>query len=155
MAQRTASPSTTSFTTSRRCFTTSGTDAFDSHRLAFEEAGGDLAWVFGVAAGWPADRAARATEIIVLHMRDDVSPTIDPESHILQVATSWEVVGRRPEEFPPEARTETLARYPRHGFGAEFLACFEDQAQRKPGSAAAASVANNAAGQIAANPLNG
>ena len=38
------------------------TEAFDSHRLAFEEAGGGLAWVFGVAAGWPADRAARATE---------------------------------------------------------------------------------------------
>ncbi len=27
------------------------TDSFDSHRVAFEEAGGDLAWVFGVAAG--------------------------------------------------------------------------------------------------------
>jgi HD superfamily phosphohydrolase YqeK len=40
------------------------TDPFDSHRVPFEEAGGDLAWVFGVAAGWTADRAARATEII-------------------------------------------------------------------------------------------
>jgi hypothetical protein len=130
------------------------TDAFDSHRVPFEEAGGDLAWVFGVAAGWPADRAARATEIIVLHMRDDVSSTADPESHILQVATSWEVVGRRPEEFPAEARAEILARHPRQGFGSEFLACFEDQARRKPGSAAAASVANNAAGRIKANPLD-
>src|SRR5258707_4109986 len=60
------------------------TDAFDSHRVSFEEAGGDLAWVFGVAAGWPADRAARAMEIIVLRMRDDVSATADPESHLLQ-----------------------------------------------------------------------
>ncbi len=129
------------------------TEPFDSHTLAFEEAGGDLAWVFGVAAGWSADRAARATEIIVLHMRDDVSPDADPESHILQVATSWEVVGRRPEEFPREARAEILARYPRKGVGAEFLGCFKDQARRKPGSAAAASVANDAAGRIAANPL--
>lgn len=79
------------------------TDAFDSHRLSFQEAGGELAWVFGVAAGWPADRAARATEIIVLHMRADVSPTVDPESHLLQVATGWDVVGRRPEEFPEQA----------------------------------------------------
>ena len=131
------------------------TEAFDSHTLAFEEAGGDLAWVFGIAAGWPADRAARATEIIVLHMRDDVPAAVDPESHILQVATSWEVVGRRPEEFPPEARAEMLARYPRQGFGREFLACFEDQARRKPDSAAAASVAKDAAGRIAANPLEG
>jgi hypothetical protein len=54
------------------------TEPFDSHRLAFEEAGGDLAWVFRVAAGWSADRAARATEIIVLHMRSDVSADADP-----------------------------------------------------------------------------
>ena len=131
------------------------TDPFDSHRVTFEEAGGDLAWVFGVAAGWPADRAARAAEVIVLHMRDDVSAAADPESHILQVATSWDVVGRRPEEFPTEARAEILARYPRQGFGSEFLACFEDQARRKPSSAAAASVANNGGERIKANPLDG
>jgi hypothetical protein len=131
------------------------TDAFDSHRMAFEEAGGDLAWVFGVAAGWPADRAARATEIIVLHMRDDVPPNADPESHMLQVATGWDVAGRRPEEFPADARAKVLARYPRQGFGDEFLACFEDQARRKPDSAAAVSIANNGAGRIKANPLDG
>ena len=91
----------------------------------------------------------------MLHMRDDVAPADDPESHILQVATSWEVGGRRPEEFPPDARAEILARYPRLEFGAEFLACFEDQARRKPGSAAAVSVDKDVAGRIAANPLEG
>jgi hypothetical protein len=131
------------------------TEAFDSHRLPFEEAGGQLAWVFGVAAGWPTERAARVSEIIVLHMRDEVSPASDPESHLLQVATGWEAVGRRPEEFPPDVRAEMLARYPWLGFGAEFLACFEDQARRKPGSAVAASVGKDIAGRIAANPLEG
>lgn len=131
------------------------TDPFDSHRVPFEVAGGDLAWTFGVAAGWPPDRAARASEIIVRHMREDVSADADPESHVLQVATGWEVVGRRPEEFPAESRAEILSRYPRRRFGGEFLACFQDQAGRKPGSAAAASVANDAAGRIAANPLDG
>ena len=131
------------------------TDPFDSHRVAFEEAGGDLAWVFGVAAGWPAGRAARAAEVIVLHMRDDVSSNADPESHMLQVATGWDVAGRRPEEFPVDTRAEVLARYPRQGFGDEFLACFEDQARRKPDSAAAVSIANNGAGRIKANPLDG
>jgi hypothetical protein len=131
------------------------TDPFDSHRLPFEEAGGDLAWVFGVAAGWPADRSARAMEIIVLHMRDDVASAVDPESHILQVATSWDVVGRRPEEFSAEAKAEILAHYPRAGFSTEFVACFEDQASRKPGSAAAASIASDGAERIKANPLDG
>jgi hypothetical protein len=131
------------------------TDPFDSHRVPFEEAGGNLAWVFGVAAGWPTDRAARAMEIIVLHMRDDVPFAVDPESHLLQVATSWDVVGLRPEEFPAETRAEVVARYPRAGFGTEFLACFEDQARRKPDGAAAASIASNGAARIKANPLDG
>jgi hypothetical protein len=87
-------------------------------------------------------------------MRDDVSASADPESHLLQVATSWDVSGRRPEEFPSEARAEILARYPRQGFGPEFLACFEDQAKRKPRSAAGVLVANDAAGRIGANPLD-
>lgn len=129
------------------------TEPFDSYRLPFEEAGGQLAWVFGMAAGWPEERSARVSEIIVLHMRDDVASADDPESHVLQVATSWEVVGRHPEEFPPDVRAQVLAHYPRLGFGTEFLACFEDQARRKPTSAAATSVRNDVAGKIAANPL--
>ena len=131
------------------------TDSFDSHRVSFEQAGGDLAWVFGIAAGWSADRAARATEIIVLHMRDDVAPDVDPEAHLLQVATSWDVAGRRPEEFSAETRDEIVGRYPRQGFSSEFIACFQDQATRKPGGAAAASMANDGARRIAANPLDG
>ncbi|GAB7071875.1 cyanamide hydratase [Mycobacterium hodleri] len=131
------------------------TDSFDSHRMSFEQAGGDVAWVFGVAAGWPADRAERATEIIVRHMRDDVSAAVDPESHLLQVATSWDVAGRRPEEFSLAARAEIVGRHPRLGFGREFVACFQDQAARKPDGAAAASMASGGAGRIAANPLDG
>lgn len=130
------------------------TDPFDSHRIAFEEAGGDLAWVFAVAAGWPVDRAARAEEIIVLHMRDDVAADVDPESHLLQVATAWDVAGRRPDEFASEVRAQVLEQYPRLGFGEEFLACFEDQARRKPDGAAAAAVASNGAARIRANPLD-
>jgi HD domain len=131
------------------------TEAFDNHRLPFEDAGGNLTWVFSVAAGWPTERAARAAEIIVLHMRDDVSPAADPEAHLLQIATSWEVVGRWFEEFPTEARTEMLARYPRLGFSAELLAHFEDQARRKPSSASAASIEKDLAARIAAHPLDG
>ena len=129
--------------------------SFDSHTVPFEEAGGDVARVFGLAAGWPAARTDRVAEIIVLHMRDDVSADVDPESHLLQVATSWDVVGRWQSEFPSDARAATLGRYPRLGFGEEFLARFEDQARRKPGSAAAASVGRNLAGRIAAHPLDG
>ena len=130
------------------------TEPFDSHRMAFEEAGGQLAWVFGVAAGWPDDRAARVDEIIVLHMRGDVAAADDAEAHLLQVATSWDVAGRHPEEFSDATRAEILIRYPRLGFGDEFLACFVDQAARKPESAAANSLRTNGADRIKGNPLD-
>ncbi|MCC5576736.1 HD domain-containing protein [Microtetraspora sp. AC03309] len=130
------------------------TAAFDSHTTPFEEAGGNLAWVFARASGWPEERARRAAEIIVQHMRDDVSPSVDPESHLLQVSTSWDVSGRRPEEFAPELRTRVLGRYPRLGFGPEFRCLFEEQARRKPLSAAAETVRDGIAGRIAANPLD-
>ncbi|WP_432925616.1 HD domain-containing protein [Microbispora sp. CA-135349] len=130
------------------------TETFDSHEVPFEEAGGRLAWVFGTSAGWPPERAAHAEKIIVVHMRDAVAASEDPESHLLQVATSWDVSGRRPEEFPADVRAAVLARHPRLGFGAEFLAAFEGQARRKPGCAAAGSVAGGVSARIAANPLD-
>ncbi|WP_169984207.1 cyanamide hydratase [Microbispora sp. H10836] len=130
------------------------TETFDSHEVPFEDAGGRLAWVFCTAAGWSPDRCARAEKIIVVHMRDPVAATEDPESHLLQVATLWDVSGQRPEEFSAHDRAAVLARFPRLGFGAEFLAAFEEQARRKPGCAAADSVAGGIAGRIAANPLD-
>lgn len=130
------------------------TETFDSHTVPFEEAGGRLAWVFGTAAGWSPARAARAEEIVVVHMRDAVTASDDPESHLLQVATSWDVSGQRPEEFPEDARAAVLARHPRLGFGAEFLAAFEEQSRRKPGCAADRSVTGGIAARIAANPLD-
>jgi hypothetical protein len=110
--------------------------------------------VFGVAAGWTDARAARVAETIVLHMRDDVAATDDTEAHLLQVATSWDVAGRHAEEFSDATRAEILTRYPRLGFGDEFLACFADQAVRKPQSAAAHSLRTNGAGRIKGNPLD-
>ncbi|MFJ3962462.1 hypothetical protein [Streptomyces sp. NPDC090036] len=104
---------------------------------------------------WTLDTAsARAEEIIVLHMRDDVSAAEDVESHLLQVGTSTDVSGLRVAEFDPAFTADLLAAYPRGGFGAAFLALVEDQAARRPDCAAAWYVAGGAATRIAANPLD-
>lgn len=129
------------------------TAPFDSHTLPFEEAGGHVARVLTAGLGWPAARRARAAEVIVLHMRDDVTAAEDVESHLLQVGTSADVSGLRVTEFDPSFTAGLLAAYPRGGFGASFLALVEDQAKRKPDCAAAAYVAGGAATRIAANPL--
>jgi hypothetical protein len=128
-------------------------EAFDSHRLPFEEAGGEVAWVFGAGAGWAPERCARAAEIIVRHMREPVEPAEDAESFLLQRATSLDISGRGVESVPAELRAEVLQRWPRLSLATEFSACFADQAARKPGSAAAEAVASGIAGRLAANPL--
>src|SRR2546423_8690134 len=64
--------------------------AFDNHALPFEDAGGNVAWVFAAGAGWPATRRARAAEIIVAHMRG-TDPAVDPEGHLLDAATGLDI----------------------------------------------------------------
>lgn len=129
------------------------TTPFDSHALPFEEAGGHVARVLTAGFGWPMERRDRAAEVIVLHMRDDVSAGEDVESHLLQVGTSADVSGLRVAEFDPQFVADLLRDYPRLAFGAEFLRLVTDQAQRKASSAAAELVASGVAARIATNPL--
>lgn len=88
--------------------------------------------------------------IIITHMR----AAVDAESRLLQVATAWDVAGRRPEEFSEASRRSVLDRYPRLDFATEFLASFADRAQRKPSSAAAQSIASGGHLRILAQPLD-
>jgi hypothetical protein len=127
---------------------------FDNVALPFETAGGHVAWVYAAGAGWPATRRLRAAEIVVRHMAD-IEPDLDPEGHLLAVATSLDISGRRPEDWSDELRREVVAEFPRLDLSARFLRCFEDQAQRKPGSSAAAAIGNGISRRIASNPLDG
>ncbi|MEV0675540.1 HD domain-containing protein [Actinosynnema sp. NPDC050436] len=130
------------------------TPAFDSHRLPFEEAGGRLAKVFATGAGWAATRRDRLAEVIVLHMRDDVPADQDPESHLLQVAVSADVSGRRLDQFPDTFKTELLHRFPRLGFAPAFLDRTRDQAERKPDCAAADLFRAGWESRVLNNPLD-
>jgi hypothetical protein len=127
--------------------------AFDSDTLPFDDAGGHVAWVFAAGAGWPAARRTRAAAIIVAHMRG-ADPAVDPEGHLLDVATGLDISGRDPQHWPAGLLAEIVAAYPRLELGERFLACFHDQAARKPHSSAADAVRAGVADRIAANPLD-
>ncbi|WP_232544352.1 HD domain-containing protein [Streptomyces buecherae] len=129
------------------------TAPFDSHRIAFEEAGGHLARVFTAGLGWPTERRDRAAEIIVLHMHDEVAPEVDVESRLLQEGTSADVTGTGLEEYDPEFARALVTAYPRLGFGASFVGLFRDQAERKPDCAAAGFFTRGAAERTLAHPL--
>ena len=126
---------------------------FDSHTLPFEVAGGHVGWVFAAGAGWPTARRDRTSEIIVRHMEDDVDVAADPESHLLALATSLDISGANPQNWPEALRRQVVAEIPRLGLREEFVGCFRDQAARKPESAAAVSFRSGIADRMAANPL--
>ncbi|MEV4432340.1 HD domain-containing protein [Streptomyces sp. NPDC049555] len=128
---------------------------FDSHTVPFEEAGGHVAWVFAAAAGWPADRRRRVSDVIVRHMWSRVDLADDPEGHLLEYATSLDISGRGADALPAALRTDVLERYPRLGLPDEFITCFKDQATRKPGSAAASAIAGGITERATTNPLDG
>ncbi|WP_377273261.1 HD domain-containing protein [Peterkaempfera sp. SMS 1(5)a] len=127
---------------------------FDSHTVAFEEAGGHVARVFAAGAGWPAERRVRLAQVIVRHMWPDVDVSTDPEGHLLARSTTTEITGRHADDFAPAFRAEVLERYPRLDLTSGFLACFEAQAERKPDSSAAGAVRTGLSARMAANPLD-
>src|SRR3954462_10700499 len=112
--------------------------AFDNHLAPFEDAGGNVGWVFAAGAGWPQERRTRVKEIVIRHMWDEVDPAFDAEGHLLCEGTGLDISGRKAERWPRDFREAVLERYPRLGLVEEFLAAFERQADRKPGCAAAA-----------------
>ena len=127
---------------------------FDNHSVPFEEAGGHVAWVFGAAAGWSVERRQRAAQVVVRHMWNEVDVAEDPEGHLLELSTGMDVSGRRTEDIPADLRADVLEQYPRLGLAEEFIACFRDQAARKPQSLAAKFVGQGFAARVAANPLD-
>ena len=126
---------------------------FDNHTLPFEVGGGHVAALFAAGAGWPPERRHRVGEVIIAHMADEVDPAVDPEGYLLECSTGFDISGRSPQDYPDELQAEVLARYPRLTLMDEFLACFEDQARRKPDSTAAAAVRSGIAERLASNPL--
>jgi len=130
------------------------TPPFDSRTLAFEDAGGHLARVFTAGLGWPSERRDRTAQLIVLHMRDEVSPDVDVESRLLQVGTSADVSGTGLEAFDPSFTAALVRAYPRVGFARSFVQLLQDQAEHKPGCAAAALTAGDWVGRTLAHPLD-
>ena len=127
---------------------------FDSATVPFEEAGGAVGWVFAAGAGWPAERRERVREVVVAHMAPAVDVDADPEGHLLELATSLDISGARPDDWPDDVRAAVLARHPRLGLAGEFVGCVTDQARRKPASQAGRFVAGGSVARALANPLD-
>lgn len=130
-------------------------EEFDSHTADFERSSAAVARVFGTAAGWSVERRNRASEVIVVHMAEDLVPfEQDPEGHLLSIATSLDISGSGSDLWPLQFRKDVVARYPRHGLASEFLQCFADQAARKPTSPAGILMAEGIGPRIQNNALD-
>ncbi|WP_329582995.1 HD domain-containing protein [Streptomyces sp. NBC_01361] len=127
---------------------------FDSHTVPFDDASAHVARVFAAGAGWSESRRERLAEVVISHMLDEVDVTKDPEGHLLERSTSLDISGRHMDDFSAAFKAEVLARHPRAGIAEEFLACFRDQAERKPGSSPATALRDGIAERILTNSLD-
>ncbi len=129
------------------------TRPFDAHQMPFEEAGGQVAWVFGAAAGWPDGRRTRVAQVIERHMWPAVDVLDDVEGHLLEVATGVDISGRGLELVPLDLQREVAAAWPRLGLTTEFSECMRRQGERKPTSRAADLVRGGLADALRDHPL--
>jgi HD domain-containing protein len=127
---------------------------FDNRTLGFDHASGHVARVFAAGAGWPAARRERLADVVISHMLDDIDAAQDPEGYLLERATSLDISGRHTGDFSAAFKAEVLARHPRAGIAEEFLACFREQAERKPHSSPAAALHHGIATRILTNQLD-
>lgn len=128
---------------------------FDSHAVGFDDASGHVAYVFATGAGWDEERRTRLVDIVLSHMWDVVDVDVHPEGFLLERSTSMDISGRYMDDFPADFKDAVLARLPRAGLAEEFLACFRDQAGRKPASSPARALRNGIAERILSNELDG
>jgi hypothetical protein len=126
---------------------------FDNVSLAYEVAGGHIAWAVTAGAGWEPSRRTRALDVIERHNWPSVDPAVDVEGYLLEIATGLDISGARPDLLPVDFRREVLARYPRLDLATEFGTCVTDQAARKPTTAAARLVQGGITRKLADNPL--
>ena len=129
------------------------TRPFDAHEMPFEEAGGQVAWVFAAAAGWPDARRTRVAEVIERHMWPAVDPQEDPEGHVLEVSTGIDISGHGVDLVPAALRSEVITAWPRLDLATEFAECLRVQAERKPTSRAAELTRAGLARKLRTHPL--
>jgi hypothetical protein len=125
---------------------------FDSATVPFEQAGGELVWLITAGAGWSPGRREHAAGVVVAHMQG-ADPEVDPEGHLLELATGLDISGRNVSRWPAALLREIVAAHPRLDLAPRFTACFRDQAARKPTSTAARAIENGLADRLVANPL--
>ncbi|MEO7124876.1 MAG: HD domain-containing protein [Nakamurella sp.] len=126
---------------------------FDNHRLSYEHAGGHVAWTLTAGARWEVARRTRALEVIVRHNWPSVDPAKDVEGYLLEVATGFDILGTRLDALPDTFLREVLAEYPRLDLAREFGTSVENQAVRKPDTAAARLVTGGLTVKLANHPL--
>ncbi len=127
---------------------------FDSHTVGFDDASGHVAHVFATGAGWPPARRAALVDVVLSHTWDVVDIEAHPEGFLLERSTSMDISGRHMDDFTAEFKAEVVRRLPRMGIAEEFLACFRDQAERKPASSPARALHNGLAQGILGNALD-
>jgi hypothetical protein len=120
---------------------------------AFEYVSADVAMDLSAAFDWPEARRTALGRTIILHMAEEVGASETAEARLLEAGVALDVTGHRLADVDGPAQREILNRFPRGPFEREFSALMREEAERKPGCAAAALVERGLIERIAAAPF--
>jgi hypothetical protein len=131
------------------------TEPYRDPTTPFEYVSADAARQFAAGQGWPAARTDLVHRAIVLHMATEVGEGESAEARLLEAGVALDVTGHRSVELDAGQVQEVLRAYPRGPFIPEFTALMQQEARRKPHSAAAVLVGKGLLTRIAQAPLEG
>jgi HD superfamily phosphodiesterase len=120
---------------------------------AFEYVSADVAMELSETFDWPERRRSDLGRAIILHMAEEVAASETAEARLLEAGVALDVTGHRLADVDSFALREILRRLPRGPFKNEFSALMREEAEGKPGCAAAALIDRGLIGRIAAAPF--
>ena len=129
------------------------TPSHGHHSRPFEYVSADVAVDLSAEFAWPEPRRNELRRAIVLHMAAEVGASETAEARLLHAGVALDVTGHRLADVDALAQREILRRFPRGPFKREFAALMREEAERKPGCAAATLVKRGLIERIEASPF--
>lgn len=99
----------------------------------FAVEGGQAAGSFANKNGWSETQAHKLNEAICLHL-NMIIPPAEAEAKYMAMGTTFDVIGLRYEQVPPEAIERVLVDLPRMSFKAELIELLNREYKNRPQS---------------------
>ena len=113
------------------------TPTYEHPSRPFERVSADVAGDLADSFEWEQARKDLLRRSIILHMAAEVEASESPEARMLEAGVAFDVTGMGATEIDEQSQIDVFRHFPRGPFKREFSALLSQEAERKPGCAAA------------------